>query len=83
MKLNVSGLNGLFSKKEIDLLGDALIRDQYILPAILRILEHKLSKADSPTKYSEFESPAWAYQRAYRDGRSAELRELIEILTKE
>ena len=83
MKLKSSFLTANFKPEEIRALELASNADHILLPALEKLIRIKLERVTVPTKESDFESPAWAYQRAYRDGRMLELVELLELITKE
>lgn len=83
MKLKSSLISSNFKKEEVRALELACGADHTILPALEKLIRIKLDRVSIPTKESDFDSPSWAYQRAYRDGRMLELVELLELITKE
>lgn len=83
MKLKTSLISSNFKPEEIRTLELACNADHTILPALEKLIRVKLDRVSTPTKETDFESPSWAYQRAYRDGRMLELVELLELITKE
>lgn len=80
MKLNTSKMSVLFKPEELRALELACSSDKTILPAIMLYLQSTLDKVNVPTKVSDFDSPSWANQRAFRDGRVAELVALIDLI---
>ena len=83
MKLSTSLMKSTFKPDELRSLELACNADSVILPALEKLIRLKLDRANVTTKESDFDSPSWAYQRAYRDGRMLELVELLELITKE
>lgn len=80
MKLNTSKMNVLFKPEELRAIELACTADKTILPALMKYLQSTLDKVNVPSKESDFDSPSWANQRAYRDGRVTELVALIELI---
>ena len=66
---------------ELENLKVALARDEIIIPAILRILTHRL-KDCKPTQ-ELFRDTAYPYRRAAKDGAQYELEWLMTILTED
>ena len=68
-------------ENELENLKVALARDEIIIPAILRIITHRL-KDCKPTQ-EMFRDTAYPYRRAAKDGAQYELEWLMTILTED
>lgn len=80
MKLNTSKMAVMFNSDELRALELASAADKTLLPAIAKYLQVTLDKVNVPSKEVDFDSPSWANQRAFRDGRVTELVALIDLI---
>lgn len=82
MRLNTS-LKNIFEEKEIEKLQRALARDNIIVKAFIKVLEHRLENSLKPTSLEDLDNSAWPLQRAFRDGKASEDMYLLKLFSEE
>ena len=82
MNINTSDFKRAFKGYELDLeaLRRALIRDDTIVPCLIRLLEYRL--AEQKFNLSDLDKDNYTHRRDIETGREFELRKLLTKLTE-
>jgi hypothetical protein len=81
MRLTSVWTKHLQDPDSIESFEETIIASRTIRDRLSVILQEKIDNLDKSENYDEFDSPAWAYQQAYRNGRRSVLKEIITLLT--